>query len=238
MKAVGACELPGFLTAAATRVMAEEADQLGLTAYFNTVRGNAYLEPTDAGLPADHPKRLEDHTTVGVLAYDMIPRSSALRALYEWDPLMDFLAAALGEPKLYRYADPMGALNLSVMRPGDYLRWHFDQTGFVTSIALQSAETGGDFEYVPMIRSPNDEQLDRVRALLKGDGREVRRFPMTPGTLLLFMGRYSIHRVTAVGGARFRYVALLGYDTNEGVDSTEHLKKMRYGRTEAQIPPP
>jgi hypothetical protein len=238
MKELGACELPGFVTPGATAAMAREADRLSPTAFHSTVVGNAYLEPTDGTLPPAHPKRWEDRTTVGVLAYDMIPRASLLRALYEWDPLMGFLAAALGEPRLHRYADPMGALNVAVMRPGDYLRWHFDQTDFVTSIALQSAEVGGDFEYVPNIRSRVDERFDRVGPLLFEGRGDIRRFPMVEGTLLLFMGRNSIHRVTEVGGARCRHVALLGFDTRPGVTSSDHLRKMRYGRTEAFEPPP
>ena len=59
--------------------------------------------------------------------------------------------------RLYRYADPMGALNLAVMGEGERLHWHFDQTDFVTSIALRPSEAGGDFEYVPLIRSAIDE---------------------------------------------------------------------------------
>ena len=43
----------------------------------------------------------------------------------------------------------------------------------------------------------------------------------------------GIHRVTAVRGARARIVALLGYDTRQGVVSSEHLHYLRYGRVPA-----
>ena len=43
---------------------------------------------------------------------------------------------------LHRYADPCGALNLAVMGDGDELQWHFDQTDFVVSLAIQPAERG------------------------------------------------------------------------------------------------
>ena len=76
---------------------------------------------------------------------------------------MEFLAAALGKPTLYRYADPLGALNVAVMTDGDQLWWHFDQTDFVVSIALRDADEGGDFEYVPLIRSRRRRALRRRR---------------------------------------------------------------------------
>jgi hypothetical protein len=49
--------------------------------------------------------------------------------------------------------------------------------------------------------------------------------------MALFMGRCSIHRVTPVEGATPRLIALLGYDTQPGVMSSDHLKLRRYGRT-------
>ena len=53
---------------------------------------------------------------------------------------------------------------------------------------------------------------------------------MTPGTLLLFEGRYSLHRVTPVGGETARLVALLAYDTKPGTTSSDLLRLVRYGR--------
>ena len=143
---------------------------------------------------------------------------------------MDFIGAALNKKRLYRYADPFGALNLAVMRDGERLHWHFDQTDFVTSIALRPAQHGGDFDYVPLIRSATDENYARVQRLLLGNEREVVRVPMTPGTLLLFEGRNSIHRVTPIAGDVTRLVALLAYDTKPGTRSSKLLQRARYGR--------
>jgi hypothetical protein len=166
-----------------------------------------------------------------VIAYDQFPANSALRRLYEWDGLMDFIAVALGKNRLYRYADPMGALNLAVMGESERLHWHYDQTDFVTSIALRACEHGGDFEYVPLIRSATDENYPRVKQLFEGSSDGVVRVPMRPGTLLLFEGRNSIHRVTSIHGHTTRLVALLAYDTKPGTRSSKILQMARYGRT-------
>jgi hypothetical protein len=53
---------------------------------------------------------------------------------------------------------------------------------------------------------------------------------MTPGTLLLFEGRNSIHRVTPIRGRITRLVALLAYDTRSGTRSSKLLQRARYGR--------
>lgn len=227
----GACELPGFIKPGAIAALVREADELAREAYHSVVTGTAYLEAPAASWPPDHPRRHFDKTSVGVVAYDQFPLHSPMRRLFEFEPLMEFIAAAIGKDKLYRYADPMGALNLAVMGDGERLHWHYDQTDFVTSIALRPAESGGDFEYVPLIRSASDENYPRVKRLFDGDPEGVVRVPMNPGTLLLFEGRNSIHRVTPIRGATTRLVALLAYDTRPDTRSSKTLQMARYGRT-------
>ncbi|WP_424663607.1 HalD/BesD family halogenase [Candidatus Binatus sp.] len=227
----GACELPGFLKHEAVAMLVREGDSLAARAYHSVVTGTPYLAAPDASLPEDHPRKFFEPTSVGVVAYDQFPHDSAMRQLFEWDPLMEFIAAALKKDRLYRYADPMGALNLAVMGDGERLHWHFDQTDFVTSIALRPSEAGGDFEYVPLIRSATDENYPRVQRLLEGSGEGVVRVAMHPGTLLLFEGRNSIHRVTPISGRTTRLVALLAYDTKPGTRSSKGLQMARYGRT-------
>ena len=203
--------LPGFVRHEHLSALVDECDQLAEAAYHTTV--NANLE---------------------VVAYDQFPEASMIRALYEWDPLMGFVAGVLGEAVLHRYADPFGALNLAVMREGHELGWHFDQTDFVVSIALQASQEGGHFENAPMVRSAVDDNTETVAAIRRGERDDLVRIePMTPGTLMIFNGRFSYHRVSRVGGTVARHVALLAYDTKPGTDSTDELKLGRYGRLPA-----
>ena len=193
--------------------------------------GSPYLELPDDHWPAGHPRLMHGPTSLEAAAYDQFPASDPIRQLYESDTFMAFLAAALGRPRLYRYDDPLGALNLAVMTAGDQLWWHFDQTDFVVSIALQSSEVGGHFECVPMLRSPDDERYDAVARVLTGSEEAAVKVPMEPGTLMLFEGRHSLHRVTPIEGDVPRLVALLAYDTKPGTCSSELLRAFRYGRT-------
>lgn len=227
----GCCELPGFLRPEATELMVKESDTLVPQSHHARGPITPYLEIPDPKWPEGHARRGFGLSSLAAIAYDLFPREHALRRLYEWDGLLRFLEAALGVPKLHRYADPMSALNVAVMKEGDALFWHFDQCDFVTSIALRDASEGGDFEYAPNLRSADDERYPVVKALLAGSREQVRHVPMTPGTLLLFRGRHSIHQVTPCHGPVSRLVALLAYDEKEGVLGSDLLRMARYGRT-------
>ncbi len=227
----GACEFPEFVTPAALKALIEESAKLAKNAFFSTVTGNAYLEAVDTTKPEGHPKRMTEVTSLGVVAYDEYPKDAVLRRIYEYEPMMKFIGAVLNLKSIYRYADPMGGLNLAVMKDGDYLRWHFDQTDFVTSLSIQNADIGGEFEYVPMTRNAKDECYDDVKKVLVGSHPGIVKIANSPGTLVLFMGRYSIHRVTKIQGSVPRLMGLLAYDEKPDVNSTDHLRQMRYGRT-------
>jgi hypothetical protein len=230
VKATGACEVSRFLSPAGLDTVIADARDLSKTAHRSEGYGTAYLDVPDTTLPEDHPRRYFGKAAVGVVAYDMFPPASPLRQLYEWDPMMRFIEAVLQRGSLYRYADPLGALNLAVMHAGDELQWHFDMTDFVVSLAIQDAAEGGDFLVAPHVRNVSDECYPDVKAVLDGTSDRVLRLEMTPGTLLIFEGRHSIHKVTPIHGSIPRLVGLLAYDTKPGTCSTELLRLARYGR--------
>lgn len=234
----GAAEIEGFVSPAGVAALVRDADQLAGRAHASSGQGTAYLEYPDFSLPPDHPRLHFADYAVRAVAYDITPLDSPLRRLYEWDPMKDLIETVLDRGPIYRYADPFGALNLAVMGQGDQLQWHFDQTDFVVSLAIQSAESGGDFEVAPRIRSADDERYEDVAAVLSGDRSRVETLPMRPGTLLVFEGRYSLHRVSPVEGSRWRHVGLLAYDTQPGTLGSDLLRADRYGRTEAFETPP
>ena len=239
LSATGAAELPGFISPGGLPALVADAESLAPRAHHSAGVGTAYLEIPDFSLPGDHPRLHFAPYAVAAVGYDVIPRSSPLRRLYESDGLLGLIAAILDRGPLYRYADPFGALNLAVMAEGDELQWHFDQTDFVVSLAIQSARQGGDFEVAPRIRHADDEFYPAVARVLAGDGGPVVTLPMTPGTLLIFEGRHSLHRVSPVGGGRrMRHVGLLAYDTTPGTMGSDLLRKDRYGRTVAFPDPP
>ena len=241
LRDAGVSILPGFLQADALPGLVAECDSLAEGAHFQDVQGTPYLElPNPAEWPGDHPRLSSARSAVHTVAYDRFsPSTSGLRALFEWDALLEFVSRILGRAPLHRYADPLGAMNLAVMHEGDTLGWHFDQTDFVVSLAIQASEGGGEFENAQRLRWLDgggiDERYDTVARVLAGDAPElITTVPMTPGTLMLFEGRWSLHRVTPVRGSTPRHVALFGYDTKAGTMSSDLLKQVRYGRREPE----
>ena len=234
----GAAELEGFVSAVGLEALVADAKRLAPLAHRSGGQGTAYLGQPDESAPPDHPSRWSGPYRVGAVPYDVIPYESTLRQLYEWDPVRGLIEAILDRGPLYRYADPFGALNLAVMEEGDELQWHFDQTDFVVSLAVQPSRAGGLFEMAPLIREPGDEKFTEVAAVLAGRSDRVEILALNPGTLLVFEGRHSLHRVTPVIGPVARLVGLLAYDTKAGTMGSDALRADRYGRTVAYPQPP
>jgi hypothetical protein len=235
LAADGIVVLAGFVRADALAGMVDECRRLADSGHFSTVTNTPYLALPDESFPEGHPRRRLVSSALTAVAYDQFPADSTLRALYEWPELAAFVRDVLELDEIHRYADPLGALNVASMTDGDELGWHFDQTDFVTSIALQSAEVGGDFEVASRLRTSNDERYEAVDAVLDGDRSGVTHVRFEPGALMIFAGRHSMHRVTPITGERPRYVALLAYDSRPGTDSSELLKLVRYGRLPAEV---
>jgi len=58
---------------------------------------------------------------------------------------------------------------------GDELGWHFDGADSVVTLMLQAPTAGGQFEYVPMLRSADDENQEGVRRPLQATAPDFAR---------------------------------------------------------------
>ncbi len=235
LAARGVAILAGFLRPEAVAAIAADAARRRKYAHLEDVWGTPYLGLPDESFPEGHPQRTSVLSKTWVLAYDLVPPDNPARVLFEQDSLTAFLGEVLERRPLYRMADPLGALNITLMDVDHVQGWHYDSTDFVVSLAVQSSAGGGEFECARDIRDANDEHYDDVATVLRGDDARaglVETYPMTPGTLMVFMGRSSLHRVAPVTGSTPRIVALFGYDTLPNTQSSELLKLVRYGRSE------
>ncbi|MGE3536264.1 MAG: hypothetical protein AB7N91_02360 [Candidatus Tectimicrobiota bacterium] len=222
--------LPEFVRPEALQQMRQEAQALAPLAHHMDVVSPLYPDLTVGDERTLHAvRRQRFHTSVRALAYTRIPPHSPLRALYEWPPMLEFVAGLLGVPQLYRYDDPYGALNIAVMTEGDEFGWHFDQADFVVSLVLQAPQAGGEFLCRHAIRSEDDANDDGVLAVIENRATGVATVPMQEGSFMLFQGRYALHKVAPIRGPVPRLVALLAYDTRPGTVSSPGLLKARYG---------
>lgn len=231
LRARGACRLDQFLRPDGVQRILEEATALIDLAYRQDDVHNVYFDDIDESLPDSDPRRMLQHTSQAAIAWDHISPTAELRRLYEWDGLTDFVAACLEKPVLYRSEDELGACNITTYREGDELGWHFDRSEFSVTMMLQPADAGGEFEYVPNIRNEHDENYPLVAQLLKGERTGIIPFRSKAGTLALFRGHHSIHRVTPVKGSKLRINAVLTYSEAPGYKLNEYTQRLFYGRT-------
>ena len=211
----GAFHLPGFLSPAGLACCLAEAEALESSAHFSNNKLTPYYRQPDPSLPDNDPKNMAVVFSVGYVAREDIPAGSAFRALYEGNDFLDMLRAMLPGETLYRYSEPRGSLNVTVMRRGDELGWHFDACELVASILFRDAQAGGEFDYVPGVRSPDDANEAGVAAVISGDEQGAHQVCLKPGDLLLFRGRHSLHRVRHVRGDVSRLIGLMSFDNAE-----------------------
>lgn len=227
----GMFSLPGLIRPEALRACVAEVAHLFDSAAFTHARDhNIYFDDEIEGLDAGHPA-LRRFTTINrTICGDQIP-ASTIERIYEWQPLIAFLAAATEKTQLYPMADPLGRLNVMAYREGERLNWHFDRAEFTITVLLQAPLGGGEFQYRSGLRSDTDPNYDGVARLLAGDDAGVRTLPLAPGTLNVFKGKNTAHRVTPVEGDRARIIAVFSYYETPDVTFSDTERLGFYGRT-------
>ncbi len=191
---------------------------------------NIYFSEDPAGLPGDHPALTTFETINHTLCADQF-EGSALLDIYQWPPLIEFLAAVIGKGCLYPMQDPLASVNVMRYGQGEALNWHFDRSEFTTTLLLQAADRGGEFQYVSDLRSEEDQNYEGVGAFLTSDQSAARTLPLDPGTLNVFLGRNTAHRVSPVEGNRDRMVVVFSYYDKPGVRFSDEELLGFYGRT-------
>src|ERR1043166_7819626 len=102
----------------------------------------------------------------------------------------------MGKTRLDFMQDPLARTNVMAYRAGEALNWHFDRSEFTTTLLLQAADAGGEFQYRSNLRTDADPNYDGVARLLVGQDNEVRTLKLAAGTLNVFKGKNTAHRVT------------------------------------------
>ena len=136
----------------------------------------------------------------------------------------------MGKPALYLMQDALARINVMEYRSGEGLGWHFDRSQFTTTLLLQAADAGGEFEYRSDLRSDTDPNHDGVARVLSGEGPGGRVARLAAGTLNVFAGRNTLHRVSRVRGARSRLIAVFSYYETPGVTFKASERLGFYGR--------
>ena len=224
----GVCLLPGFIRPAALTAMIAEARALAPGAHRTEHWRSVDTEPNAIH---EGPAPRATRASIGAVAYDRIAADSPLRELYESEELTTFIATALDAKALNRCADPLTSCILTVAGDGDELGWHYDPNDGVVSVLLQAATSGGAFEFGPGSRNHGPATAGVENAVMAGCQDGVVRPPLAPGTLSLFNGHRSLHRVAPAVGPEPRIIALFSYSDQPNYVFSDKIHRNFFGRS-------
>ena len=226
----GLFNLPGFVRSdTLARCVEELKPAMDRASFIHRRKHNIYFKDDVPGIPPEHPALAKVETVNNTVCADQIPDSLICR-IYAWPPLARFLAAVMGKPRLYVMDDPLARVNVMAYRDGEALNWHFDRSEFTTTLLLQAPDAGGTFQYRSDLRTVDDPNYEGVARLLRGEDPEVKDLLLGAGTLNVFKGRNTAHRVTPVVGERERMIAVFSYYERPGVNFTAEERIGFYGR--------
>ena len=229
MAAHGWCNLDGFVHPDGLRRLADEANALLPEAEHLTIKRTIYGGTVDPSVPKGDPRRREYTHQALQLADDQIPAHSLIQQLYRSELLTDFVRQVQGKSELYHYADEFQALNIVALPPGGWHGWHYDYNECTVTLLLQAAEKGGEFTFLPDVRTADGEDSARVDRFLAGDMSLAKTFSRGAGALTLFRGEYSLHGVTQIEGDLPRVTAIFTYDEQPGRVASDEINMRIYG---------
>ena len=226
------CCLPQFVSDAALEAMRQEATALQNQAFHNNSLRNCYLHKAlDPALPDDHPRNLQDRSSVRMIAYDQLASDAVLKSFYHSDVVRSLVADIVGEGPLFDNEDPYQPANYVCYRDQDESSWHFDaDNSFTMTLMVQAAEEGGNFEMSPATRSTDDQNYERVAQVLGGGlQNSIVSVAREPGALCIFKGSNSLHRVSPVVGDTLRIMGVFVYEFEPGVIGDGEVNATIYG---------
>ena len=228
----GALVMENFLTDESLEYLQSESRELRHLAYFCQHNHNPYLLEPDPDLPDEHIRNLPQTTDKGCVTHDQIPLNSPLRTLYECAVFRGFLKVVLSN-SIFPYADKLSSINLNYFERGHQLGWHYDNASFAITLMVQAPEKGGEFQYLENLRNfENSYQgYTKTENLVKGR-LAYKTIIIRDGTLVLFRGRNSLHRVTPVKSDNARILATLNFNTERGIMLSEMARMTFFGRLE------
>lgn len=227
----GVLVLSDFIQPKALAEMLEESKAGQSDAYFCTQSHSVYLTPKDPSKPDDHAANRQVTSSKGCICDDIVGETSPLRTLYDAPSFQKFVADVTGQTELHPYADGLSSINIHYANRGQELGWHFDNSSFAITLLIQKPDAGSRFEFIKDLRDAKAGEMnyDGVAALLDGDTTpDV--LEMEPGTLVLFRGRNSIHRVSPNESDKTRMLAVLAYNAEAGFSLSESARMTFYGR--------
>ena len=222
----GLFTLPGFIRPSAVLAMQAEAAALTPEGHYH----ERYRDGVHKGELTNAPR--PSRVSLTCVGLDQMAVQSPMRRLFFWDGLTDFIAMVLGRSAYHRTEDPIVSCMMTALGIGDELGWHFDPNDGVVSLAVQAASAGGEFEFAPFVKRDVDGDDTEIEAVMTGRYDQLVKETYAAGTLSLFNGSRSLHRVAPVEAGPDRVMLLFSYDDEPGQRFGDPLRQHFFGRTE------
>ncbi|MDE0065777.1 MAG: hypothetical protein OXN44_02775 [Acidimicrobiaceae bacterium] len=237
LRSVGCAVIADLVRTDAVARINDEIEDRKHTTHFSVEVMNPYFHTThNPDFAEHHPVNTFLERSSGFIPGDSWNSGMAIDTLFRAPELVKFLADCLEIDELHCYADPLAGLTANILDPGQQFTWHFDTNDFAVTVLVQDADSGGEFQYYPAIRSATDESFDKIQAVLDGGdsiGRNegVHTLELRPGDLQIFRGRHSLHRVKRVAAdSRPRHAAIFAYTEQPGVVGRVERTMQLFGR--------
>lgn len=205
------------------------------TAFHSRETHTVYQEEPDPSLPDNHCRNAQQKSEKHIVDYERIGAASPLRALYQEPRFVELVQRVVGLDRIYASACPFNSAYLNVFEDGHGLGWHFDRSEFGVNLILRSPSAGGAFEFHRGTRSEEDllsyDRASEVLALGSAHPGVSSITDARPGDLVIFNGRLSMHRVTAVEGLEPRVNAIFTYEKEPGARPNAYSLQKFFGRT-------
>lgn len=231
----GMINLAGFLTPQGVAKYQQEINERMDIAFHAVSERHPYGYHRCDQFPQDHPRNTFGPTESYRLARHHLP-GTAIDELYCWPPLRQFIADITGNDAIYLSADPSNGLVVQVYREGCGQAWHFDQALFSTILNLSESEAGGIFECAPAIRTEQDPNYSGVKSVLLGQSDRIQKHRVTAGSFTVMLGRYTMHRVTAIEKQMPRISAVLSYELRPDIFMDLETRRKSFGPTAPALP--
>jgi len=228
----GVTTLPELITKEAIDEAVKEVELKAPISYTMETDHNIYLKKTDETKPITHISNQRLDTKVAALACDELAEEGPLKVVFRSDSFLKFVQQILNLPSFHRNVDPVGAVFVNIYKDSFSHNWHFDESQWSTTILLQEAEKGGDFQYTKPFRNEEDETQthDIAGKVISGDDDHVKTLEFKPGTLNIFQGRRSLHSVTTCYGPVSRLLGVLHFSPKEGVRNSPGVQELFWGK--------
>ncbi|RLA08155.1 MAG: 2OG-Fe(II) oxygenase [Gammaproteobacteria bacterium] len=226
----GMFTLPGFvLSSALTGILDKLLPQFTNEAFTHEREHNIYFSDEPIDIEPGHPALALQKTINHTLCADQLA-DNAIRRIYEWPALTNFLARVVKKNALFVMDDPLARFNVMAYYENEGLNWHFDRSEFTTTLLLQAPLAGAEFQYRPNLRSDGDPNYDGVAKLLQNQDPAVETISLNAGDLNVFKGKNTAHKIKPVKGDRPRIIGVFTYYEAPGRWFTPEEQQGFYGR--------